>query len=157
MHDLTCTPVSPTGILTTHELMADNTHQRPSLASILSTLSQFTTQTRPSPARWAENAKLEPERLAVAGDSFDVHNPEPGLQGGDLTKTSVFSRNGGKSKPPPPTPVTITEWPVALRCVMRTVAPNEAALANIRKVRHAQPAHPGKDFAHPHIDDKNSA
>ena len=89
MHDLACALFRPTGILTTHEIMAGNTYQRPSLTSILSTLSQFTTQTRPTPARWAEDPELEPERVALAGDSFDVHNPEPGLQGGDLTRTTI--------------------------------------------------------------------
>lgn len=136
--------------------MASNEYQVPDLASVLQTLSAYA-----PPAASSSGAKPyeEPSHLNDEDDEYEppasfsniehapVTEPNPIPHPQESTSHSSFDNSTPKptppavAAPPPPDPSTITTWPSALQCVMKTVSQNEAHQTRIRKLIRTQHDH----------------
>ncbi len=117
--------------------MTTASYQTPDLASVLQTLAQFT------PHAVAPSNLIQPPATEQVEDEEEYEPPEtvglakpiPESAGPQSSHVSREASAATSSQPRPVDPATITDWPSALRCVMRTVAAHDASIARIKKVR----------------------
>lgn len=125
----------------------------PDLASILQTLSAYA----PAVSSFSSNGASheEPTPLNREDDDYEppasFASPEQPPVADPISRpqesTSYDPANISTPRPitttptPPPDPYTITTWPAALQCVMKSVSQNEAHQARIRKLIRTQHDH----------------
>ena len=115
--------------------MTSSEYQTPALASILATLAAYAPNSQPQnfPSASLEAAApelSEEEYLPPPAEAPRISTPRPSQQHHEVHRA-----------PPPIDPATLTTWPTALRCVTRSIARNEAAMARIRQLIHTQRQH----------------
>lgn len=132
--------------------MASNDFHNSDLASVLKTLSAYAPPTSqiatPSVATTQNNPVVNNGLDSLVGDDYkpqDTVLPDRPNLGRSLP---VLHSRGSATPTPPPTftsrktpsidPSAITEWPAALKCVMKTVAANEAIQARVQKLINTQ-------------------
>ncbi|KAK2765231.1 hypothetical protein FQN54_008930 [Arachnomyces sp. PD_36] len=133
--------------------MASNEYQIPDLASILQTLSAYAPTPAPSipnnGASYQEEAtqprdddEYEPPASFSPQQPPPLANPIPHPPSQETTSYNPTTHYPPKpTTAPQPDPSTITTWPAALQCVMKTVAQNEAHQARIRRLIRTQNDH----------------
>jgi hypothetical protein len=130
--------------------MTSNEYQVPDLASVLQTLSAYapaaSSQLNNGASYYEQSTQLndddeyEPPASFSSREAAPTGNPIPHPQ----ESTSYNPAAHPTPKPPSapsPDPSTITTWPAALQCVMKTVSQNEAHQARIRKLIRTQNDH----------------
>ncbi|KAI4121243.1 MAG: hypothetical protein LQ347_006919, partial [Umbilicaria vellea] len=116
--------------------MATNDYQTPDLASILATLAAYTPTPQP------QSFHVAPPSAPAHELSEDEYLPPPAeTPQAPVTSPGFQAPENPIHHPRPIDPVTLTTWPSALRCVTRTIARNEAAMARIRQLIRTQQQH----------------
>jgi hypothetical protein len=147
--------------------MSNFTYQTPDLASVLKTLAAFAPpQLQPQPATQPpsaqsvapppkdyelEEGEYEPpdsvSQIQASPQTFPAnapgHNPPTQVQSSRDPRSHPASTTPQPTptetvnRPPPIDATIITDWSAGLKCVMKTVAQNDAAMARIKKVRRS--------------------
>ncbi|KAI9887954.1 MAG: hypothetical protein M1823_000211 [Watsoniomyces obsoletus] len=124
--------------------MATASYQTPDLATVLQTLAQYN-----SPAVVSSNS-IQPSSTKPVNEDEDeyeppetVEPPQPIAQSSrpQFSPTPPVASTSTSVLPRKIDPATITDWPGALRCVMRTVAVHDASIARIKKMIKVQHEH----------------
>lgn len=105
----------------------------PDLATVLKTLSAYT------PAQLSSTDATAPESFTALHGSHqspDLAQPTP-----ESSTANPRPASASSSKDNSPDPSVITAWSAALKCVMRTVAQNEALQSKIRRLIQTQHDH----------------
>ena len=131
--------------------MDSNGYQTPDLASILRTLQQYAPPL-PTPTTVQQSSGIVDETHAPDNDreegEYDPSDPTKGVVQ-EHTVASVTPKHPTQlvaERPVLPAksvidPTSITDWPAALRHVMRTVARHDATMARVKRMIRVQHEH----------------
>ncbi|KAI9793211.1 MAG: hypothetical protein M1816_000632 [Peltula sp. TS41687] len=118
--------------------MATVQYQPPDLASVLKTLAQFAPSRPPAPASIEQSlpSSTAGDDLPEEGEYEPADAIIPPVAAETIRRPTTTASNHLASKRPAAVDAcTIIDWPNGLRCVMKTVARNDAILARIRKAQ----------------------
>ena len=117
--------------------MTSSEYQTPGLASILATLAAYAPTPPPQPQKFPS----APPEAAAPEFSEEEYLPPPAEAPRTSNLRPSQQHHEVHRAPPPIDPATLTTWPSALRCVTRSIACNEAAMARIRQLIRTQRQH----------------
>lgn len=107
-------------------MSSEHPYNASDLTSVLQTLSNLTSQGQARLDDQSETPASSGEQQQDKSESTDARQPQS---------------NNNASSSPAIDPATITTWPAALRCVMRTVTQNEETQLRIRGLIRSQHHH----------------
>ncbi len=131
--------------------MAAYGYQTPDLASVLRTLAEYAPSPASQPITVSQNTGSAEHATADDDDLENEYEPSDKIDGSAQEQTlesATWILPVGKApeRHEPPTqsttdPTTITDWPAALRHVMKTVARSDAIMGRVKRMINVQHEH----------------